>query len=363
MPQMVVRFLVAFTSIKGTDSIGPFGLQFNRWLPDDERDCLKLPTDDVGADVEVWCERRGYVKDGYIKYHQTRRAVESAIIPLQARLDGGDLRGRIILNDVDSETLAAVEEDRHGDPLYIALGKRVVNRIFYPSVSPLVRILRTHYGQYWLPELDAWDSRRVNLGAYCNNHLFFWSLDGNQPLKRFMPENPVFTIDVGIMGGPMDYLREADWRSLQDLVQNRFSPSPAAETLGRAHGFVDSDEWRYALVEGVTALELAIGEYARSRIATAPSAMNKLGPFWTLNLPARVIAAAAFSGVVPERDLDSTLKAIDHRNEVVHEGKPFRESVKSDLPALLRTAAAFIQGPKFRFARYTTSNFLDRTSG
>jgi hypothetical protein len=46
-----------------------------------------------------------------------------------------------------------------------------------------------------------------------------------------------------------------------------------------------------------------------------------------MNLPARVIAASAFSGAVPATDLASALRAIEHRNEVVHEGAPFRDAL------------------------------------
>jgi hypothetical protein len=73
------------------------------------------------------------------------------------------------------------------------------------------------------------------------------SPDGIQAWRRFLPEKPVFILDAGVMGGSFDYLRESDWRSLQSLVDTGFSPSPAAEILGRAHGFLDSDEWKYAL--------------------------------------------------------------------------------------------------------------------
>jgi hypothetical protein len=171
MPQIVIRFVLDFRSTRRS-FVGPFGLQFHRWLPDDESDSLTLRTDDPGATVAVWCERRGYVDDRFIKYDETRREVDSTIVARQGRLDGGDLRGQIILSDVASDTYAAVDEDRQDDPLYVSLGKRVVNRIFYPSVSPLIRLLRTHYGQYWLPQFDAWDSRRSNLGAYCMGHRF-----------------------------------------------------------------------------------------------------------------------------------------------------------------------------------------------
>ena len=48
--------------------------------------------------------------------------------------------------------------------------------------------------------------------------------------------------------------------------------------------------------------------------------------------------------------------AIDRRNDVAHRGWAPGERVKTDVAALLRVTAAFIDGPRFRFPRQTSSN-------
>jgi hypothetical protein len=169
---------------------------------------------------------------------------------------------------------------------------------------------------------------------------------------------------VGVLGGPLsDYLSETDWTKLQSLLETDFSPSPAAEVLGRAHAFADAGDGKYALIEGVMALELALSEFAARHIQLTGDLSNKLAAFWDLHLPAKVIAAATFSRAVSYEDLTATLKAIEHRNEVVHEGKSFNTSVNAQFPGLLRTAAAFIDGPSFRFPRKYTGNRLSPPPG
>ena len=54
-------------------------------------------------------------------------------------------------------------------------------------------------------------------------------------------------------------------------------------------------------------------------------------------------------------DVKETTKLIEVRNDIVHEAKSPSTNDEARIPALFRTVAAFISGPRFRFPRLITS--------
>src|SRR5262249_1992116 len=145
----------------------------------------------------------------------------------QGKLDGGFLRGELEVRNVSDDVLTVIQANSIGKEEYIAFGKRVI-KLIYPPVSKLVRILRTNFGQYWLQEIDTWDSRRQTLGSYCSNHRILWSSDRGANWQNFVPdERTVYihgaTITVG--GTRFDeFLTQGDWEALKTWVDGDYEP-------------------------------------------------------------------------------------------------------------------------------------------
>ena len=348
------------------DSSQPFpfnhdGPLFHRWLPDGEKDAIILNTDDPQAELKVSFERRGLIVDGHVRFKWDRHEVDPSVIPRQAVLEGGYMIGWLKI-EVPDEELEKLRTVTTGDPAYEAVGKRVV-RLVRPPVNKLINLLRTNYGQYWLREVREWDSRSNSLGSYCAGLGVQWSFDGGGSWSNFVPTER-FSEDfaVGRMPSDEDFRREllteGDWRELPNVVNGDYEPTLAAYQLARAYQLLDQGHLRQAFIEGVTALEVALGDYIKQHRGTSKTLAGYLEQFQTLPLQTKVAAIAIISGSIPPQDVDDTVAAYKVRNQIVHDGKHPSDSDEAKLSALLRTAAALVPGPKFRFLQTHTKNML-----
>lgn len=274
MPTLLLKFYVYLTRTNQVmrNFEGPL---FHRWLPDGENDAIVLATGTADATLKVWFERRGYTDDRFITYDITRKEVDSAIIPMQAALVAGSLFGSLEIRGLAAEEVASLRDNNIGEQNYIRLGIRVVNTLIYPPVARFINTLRTKYGQYWIREYDKWDSSR-SLGRYCKLLRLQWSLDQGDTWFDFIPDQPIAKASI-FFGHDDDfrqYLTKDDWKDLAQLSQEKYEPSLAASILTRALQFFDEDDYKYALIEGVTALELSLTYYIRSHLKISPSLAN-----------------------------------------------------------------------------------------
>ncbi len=338
------------------------GPLFHRWLPDGEKDAIVLDTGDPQAELKASFERRGLIVDGHVRFKWDRNEVDPSVIPRQAVLEGGHLVGWLRL-EVPDEELEDLRKVTTGDLAYEALGKRVV-RLIRPPVNKLINLLRANYGQYWLREIREWDSRNNSLGSFCAGLGVRWSLDGGKTWSEFVPTKRVSTsYAVGRMPSDEEFrnelLTEDDWRELPNVVNAGYESPLAAFILTRAYQLLDQGHLRQAFIEGVTALEVTLDAYVKQHRGASKTLAGHLEQFQTLPLQAKVAAIAVLSGLIPTQDVDDTVAAYKVRNLIVHDGAYPLDSDEPKLSVLLRTAAALIPGPKFRFLRTHTKNMLD----
>lgn len=345
MPALLLKFYIY---LRRQDVMRNFeGPLFHRWLPDGEKDAIFLNTGVSKTELKVWFERRGFVNDGIIEFDVTRKEVDSAIIPTQAALVVGSLFGSLELQELTKEEITSLLENKIGEPDYKALGERVVNMLIYPSVSRFINTLRTKYGQYWIHELREWNSRHETLGAYCIFIRLKWSLDQGATWFDFIPDDPIrrTIVTFGTEESFRQYLTEEDWKGLAQLSREKYEPSLASSILTRAHQFFDEEDFKYALIEGVTALELSLKYYIRFNLKTS----TPLPILENMRLEDQLKAVAP-SLSIPNRSqkMKLTLQAIKIRNKSVHEILLPSERVKPKIAALLDIAAALNFGLKFK---------------
>ena len=337
------------------------GPLFHRWLPDGEKHAIVLDTGDSNAKLKVWFERFGFVdsSSGYIRFNYQRREVDPKIIPMQAILEAGPLIGILEIQGLSEEQLDPIQENKVGDSLYIAVGKEVVKKLIVPPVARFLDILRTNYGQYWIRKLERWDSRKESLGSYCRSQLRLkWSLDGGKTWKRFLPDRQEGRLTATIGRSFREYLTEEDWGELAKAVGEKYEPSLAAFALSRTNQFLNQGNLKQALVEGVSALEIALDEFIRQKFHGANSLLGLMSPFYELRLPVKVTTVATISGKIPSQDIEHTIEAIDMRNRVIHEGWNPPDNASQHLRGLLRTTAILLSGPQFRFPSANPGNAL-----
>lgn len=361
---------------------GVFGPQFHRWLPDGEKDATVLDTGDSNATLKVWFERRGFVDGNLIKFDYERQEVEPEIMVQQGRLDAGPLIGLLEIRGLSQEYITSLEQNQDGDAQpYVALEKRVI-KLFYPPVNRFLSILRTQYGQYWVPEIEKWDSRKESASAYLNRFGYpQWSLDGGKTWESFR-SGPI-RLSVGALRKKQDfreYLTEEDWQEIARLVQQGWEPSPAASIMIEAVELFDRGYVRYAIIDAVTALEMATGESFRQRLVSGSESTFTIeelpfyiqvavavsmgdgieeqpyrniiqkvrSTFFNLKLSRR-FAIMANVLKIPEEDRDRTLRLIDIRNGIVHEGKEPPDNVGDEFSGLLNALALLLPDRKLRF--------------
>jgi len=359
---------------------GVFGPQFHRWLPDGEKDAIVLDTGDSNATLKVWFERRGFVDGNLIKFDYERQEVEPETMVQQGRLDAGPLIGLLEIRGLLQEDMTSLQQNQADDTRYVALEKRVI-KLFYPPVNRFLSILRTQYGQYWVPEIEKWDSRKESASAYLNRFGYpQWSLDGGKIWESF--RSATIWLSVGALRKQQDfreYLTEEDWREIASLVQQGWEPSPAASIMIEAIELFDRGYVRYAIIDAVTALEMAIGESFRQRlesasestftieelpfyiqVAVAPTGdrveekphgaiIHKVrSDFFKLKLSRQFVIMAKVLKI-PDEDKDRTLRLIYIRNDIVHEGKEPPENVRGEFSGLLNAFALLLPDRKLRF--------------
>ena len=351
MRQLFIRFGVRLNDYSLEEIEQRQGPLFHRWLPDGEKDAITLDTEDENLLIRVWFERRGFSDGTFIRYDQERREVDPEVMAEQALLDAGPLMGEVTVYGLSEEELTPIIQNKIGDTTYVALGTRVAKTL-YASVSKLLDLLRINYGQYWIRELETWDSRQRSLGSYCGGVFrMVWSIDGEN-WSKFVPNEQTQSgyLEVGPRPSYSEYLSEENWRQLEEVIRASDSPSPAAVFLARSHRLMDREDVRYAFIEGVTALEMALGEFMRRNLSSSESLLKSIEPFYNIPLPARLATVSAVLREGSSQDLELGLKAIKTRNEVIHDGKDsFDRDDRAHLAGLLRATAALLSPPSFKF--------------
>lgn len=357
-----MTFLFRFAIDLCEYGIAPFlrrnGPLFHRWLPDGEKDAIVLDIRRPKTKLKLWFERRGFVKDERIRYDNNRREVDPDIIIKQGVLEAGPLMGLLSGYAVSEEELAALQKDKEGDPEYEALGRKVINLV-YREVSRFIYIIRRNYGQYWVRELEEWDSRKYTLGYYCNTMLNSqWSLDHGKTWHPFVPNErraSMYITMESIKKRFTKYISEDDWQCLADYYKKKYTPPPSANILLRAHELLDQGNLRHAFIEGTSALEMALSEFMHDRLRGSEVIEKSLSSFYQLGLASQLTGIAITLGLELQ-DIENATKAIEIRNHIVHENYNPPPSSKDKLQALMNVTASLIPGPNIRFPTANPGN-------
>src|SRR5439155_16145470 len=78
---------------------------------------------------------------------------------------------------------------------------------------------------------------------------------------------------------------------------------------------------RHALIEGITTLEVTIGEFLRSKLEGDKELASAMQSFWSLPLSAQIVTVASIHGHIDLQDIKLVNRAIELRNKIAHEGE------------------------------------------
>jgi hypothetical protein len=359
MSDIFIRFGLDLEDYSDPSPLRNHGPQFHRWLPNGEADAVQLQIGHPRYALKVWFERRGFVRDGWIEYDDDRDEIDEALLDQQGALDAGPLSGLLKVVDPPEPAIAAIRAGALGDSAYLEFARHIVQEILQPQVSYFLDTLRVRLGQHWIQPLEPWDSRRQTLGSYCLHLNMRWSEAASGPWQPLRPEKPVSFAQITAVGEYhfRDLITRDDWFAFDGMAPGE-TPITLGETiLMRAHAMLNHGEHRFALVEATTALEVAISERFRRRFQGSEILAVSASGFHGLSLGARLLA------LVPDpsdhiSDLELALEAIDHRHQIVHEGKSPPENSDRLVRSLLAVTALLLPLEEYRFPSSRRGNAL-----
>ena len=348
---LLLNFTIHLENYQIEKSIRPNGVLFHRWLPNGKKSAIKLPVKDSRDSIEIWFNRRGYVdKSRFIRFDRKQKKVDPATLKLQGKLDAGQLWGTARFVHISGSEMDAIKAERVGSEEYISAAKRVIH-FLHPPLRHFINLLRLQYGQYWLPDLNEWDSRKESLGSYCSTTLWLsWSENEGKTWKNFKPTEPSGNIIIkGLPGrGFAEYLTKKDWKRIKKGFDPHEDIPIALTILGRAHELSDTGHIRESFIQGVTALELAIDNYTKKIFKINNETEKLLNHLESMPLKFKTLIIAKMGKLLSDDILDKALSAIDMRNAIVHEGKHPDDQDRKNFIALLACAAKFLGLEEFK---------------
>lgn len=303
------------------------GPLFHKWLPDNEKSAIILQAFRENIKIKVWFERRGLVKNGEIIYDAQKKEVDTSRLSKQYLLSGGYLFGSFEMTDITQEELEVMTQNLQGNDLYVNLGKRIA-KMLAPPIIIFVDILRINYGQYWLRQFHKWDSQKQSIGSYCRRIFLRWKTGSDNIRHNFIPNKLVNKIILEMWDDDkyLSYLTSEDWEDIRKLVKTDFTPDLAIEILNRAHEEWDHNNYSRAIVDAITALEIAINKRLKKVNVDNKfqKQINKFDDKWDLDTKIFVI----FYDLVSKETLLNAIQCKELRDQIVHKGVRARKTDK-----------------------------------
>lgn len=344
MTKLFIKFRVNLWNFESEHS----GAIFHRWLPNGEKDAVKLISNDSKVNIRVWFERCGYTEDNFIRYNEKRREVDPKIMTLQGCLYSGPLYGMLEMSKLPPEQIQAIRDSKKGDEIYINLTKKLVNELIYLPVNEFIERVRNNFGQYWIRQLPKYDSRQYSLGYYASHILnMHWSLDDRKSWKVIDPDTPE-TVKATFYALPapdyLQFLMEEDWKSISNLDCSNNSSN---QFLIRSHRLCKEGNLRLAFIEAVTALDLSIHEFIRKRAFSELLIKSSKAVFSKKPLRTQLTILCSSFNTIPQDQIERSIKAIKLRNKIVHNGVNPSDKNEPWLYALLNTVS-YLSGNEVR---------------
>jgi hypothetical protein len=337
----------------------PHGPLFHRWLPEGEKDSISIKTKSKNVKILVWFERCGFVEDGWIRFDYKKREIDTTILRRQAKLDAGPLRVRIELKGITAEDIRTLKENKKGDENYKRIGKRLI-KILNESVIPFIDMLRFYYGQYWLQELKKWDSKGESLGSYFRNINTKFSTDQGATWNDFIPDEIKRTVLLfsAIQSDFSAYLLKEEWKALDNIDLSEFKPSLAVKLLQTAHQLKDERDYKQAIIEGNTSLEVAISDLFKKRLTLSKVLKKEMESFWQLGIRAQLTVVSSLIEGLSYKDIENAISIVIIRNKIVHEGfSPKNDfDTRKKLDSLFKIIAKIISNKPIKFPSASTGN-------
>lgn len=306
---------------------------FYRWLPNGKSEALVRERDDYTT--RLWIEKNCVASLSEVDDTEISRWVNITVKKVYVE---------VLVRNVDDNLVRFIHDERdhprgkhHGinpddedyeklSEGYYQLGIKVLEQAL-TLYNRFIAFARNHKSQFWLPtrpfEKNQLSSLNVAFRGRVRSDEFDW-------VRWCPPSNDVVTI---YSSGEETSINKEDWQEIQEYISSDSRPNLVLELLANAQLLIQEQRRRSAIIEAVSALEIAVSEFSKSPDVNYLFTQEILSRIKIDGLHAQ-IEHIGFSGtvkyllpilfpqdVLPTDTLKNCQKAIDIRNNVVHSGQ------------------------------------------
>lgn len=334
--KLTINFTIPLSDSEWTDPC----ILFDQWIPENLSDAIFVNH----GDKEV----RIYVDKSCVS---SLHDVTDELIPSWRNISVSKLKVDIVLNDLDDEFLNFIYEEREspkkihhglkpGDAGYERLKNKYeqagidIGKLVISAFNRVVSYARNIKGQYWLTE------RKINENDINHQNVSFSAKAkiNNETWFRWCPPSGPFRIECRI--DTESPIKKDEWENLSDFVNNKDRPNLIFELVANSRYLFANSHMRSSVIEAVSALEIAVSNFGRNTNVDMLTKSHHIDRIDIDNI-GNQIKHLGFSGSMrylipllinedelPSAILDKCYKAIEVRNNVVHQGQ---RNVASDL--------------------------------
>ncbi|NWF37279.1 hypothetical protein [Mariprofundus sp. KV] len=306
---------------------------FYKWIPEDASDAIVVGegSKEVSINIDKSCvSNLGEVTD--------------ELISSWANISVSKLNIEVTLKDVDDDLSRFIYDEResrkevhHGlspeDHRFDGLKERYKNlgievaELALNSFNRVVSYARNVKGQYWLTE-HKFNQNRLN--SLNNQFRAKVKIDNGEWFRWCPPSIDCMTV---YSQGDEIAIKRDEWSSVSEYVIGKNRPNLIFELLANSRQLFDSGYMRSSIIEAVTAIEVSVsnfGKYAnvemlseitqtgRIDIDSIGKQIHHLGTSGSIRY---LIPLLFHEDVLPNSVLSKCYKALEVRNNVIHQGQ------------------------------------------
>ncbi len=331
---MTENLTVRYTIPISDEEWGGPSVAFYKWLPDGEAEALVRERDDLTT--RLWLNRDCVASLGKVDDDTISRWVNITIskvyIEVFARNVSDEL-ARFIYDERESwknihhGLNPESEEYKKLSDQYHDLAVKVLEQAL-ALYNRFIAFVRNYKHQFWLPERPIkrhlLSSQNVSFQAQVRSEDYGW-------VTWYPKSTASFTVYVSDDDDVS--IKKEDWSEIQKFIASDSRPNLILELLANAQLLIQENKRRSAIIEAVSALEIAVSEFAESPRIDSFVTEEFLSRM-EVNSVGSQIEHLGFSGTVryllpilfPREILSTEIlnncqQAIEVRNNVIHHGQ------------------------------------------
>ena len=314
---LLVRMVVP---IRSQPIVGVGGVIFHQWLPMSDED--RIVVEGNGLELALWFDRSSL---DYPKGEDPLRCanVSAHRLIVEARIHdlGEDFLDFILAVSNEPKPEGYPHSDR-----YMELGEKLYS-FSMNCINRLITFARVEKGQYWLEEFE------VNLDRMASAYISFRSVCSRDGVRWYNWRPTSSERVTVVMTKESSWIERDDWSRAAGYLSGKGRSNFVFDLLMSALANAWGGRRRTALVDAVTALEVAISDFAKSHLSdrafgptladrmdvrSLKSQVEHMGTSGTI----RYLFPVIFPEEVVSGDLLNTCQgAVAERNNVVHNGQ------------------------------------------